>query len=153
MDLIAPKDSWNSTPIVLGTLREYINHSDREVTVDLRRNDFPQMRWEEFDSSVSSLIFNDEQNEEFLNRIHAAYNRLNDQSVVVTHGLPALALIRVATGKGDSVPIWDHSVDNASLTLIKNGRLIWHGRNLYHEVDFDPFENMRPFDKADLLIP
>ena len=59
---------------------------------------------------------------------------LPQKSVVVTHGLPAFTLMHVAKGNVESVPIWDHSIDNCSITYLKGGRVIWHGRNLYHEI-------------------
>lgn len=132
-------------------LREYINHGHQEVTIDVHRKKFPHMDWQRYPEAVDKLLFRAEQNEEILNRMHDFYGKIPEKSVVVTHGLPALVLIRVATGRGDAVPIWDHSVDNASLTLIKNGRTVWHGRNLYPEVEHDPFEKMRTYDAADLL--
>jgi broad specificity phosphatase PhoE len=129
-------------------VREYINHAGREVHVPRRSNE-PGII-----GNYQDTTFKDESNEEFLNRICSFHSDLPDSSVVVTHGLPAMLLLHVATHTNvNYVPIWDHSIDNCSITLIKNGRLIWMGRNLCHEIKEDIFEKVRPFDQADLLIP
>ncbi len=134
-------------------LREYINHCHKEVMIRVHRDRFPEFDWTSL-RDAESLHYKEEFNEELLNRIVGLYRSLPDKSVVVTHGLPAFTLLKVASVPGwNSVPIWDHSLDNASITLIVNGRIIWHGRNLYHEIDRDPFDKSRPYDASDLLVP
>jgi broad specificity phosphatase PhoE len=139
---------------VLDDLREYINHCHREVTVRCHSGAYPEFDWSDFPKFAEEpdLSYKDEQNEELLNRVHRLYRGLPEKSVVVTHGLPALTLVRVATGRGDAVPIWDHCIDNASMTLIKGGRIVWLGRNLYPECDHDPFDKVRAYDAADLIV-
>jgi broad specificity phosphatase PhoE len=125
-----------STPIVMPQLREYLNHSGRSVTVINRQEMFPKMNWNVYPDLGE--LYTEEFNETFLHRMHEAYMLLPSKSVVVTHGLPALTLLHVATeNRTHSVPVWNHSIDNCSITIIRRGRLIWHGRNLYHEYEYD----------------
>lgn len=117
---------------------EYLNHAGRECFVKSRRTSF-NFHWQFPDEG---MMFHDEFNEVFLHRMHEAYESLPQKSLVVTHGLPALALATIARGQLH-VPIWDHSIDNCSITLIKRGRVVWYGRNLHHEVKFDATNHRR----------
>lgn len=124
---------------VLPSLREYVNHfsGGNEVVVNRRAEEFPTFHWQLYDDTS----FKDEFNETFLDRMVGCHESLSQRSVVVTHGLPAFALLYVATTVNPRhVPLWDYSLDNASITWIKKGRVIWHGKNLYHEM-----ENERPW--------
>jgi broad specificity phosphatase PhoE len=108
---------------------EYMNHSKGPVTIPNRSKEFTTyFDWTNFEED--SVVVNDEFNEEFIKRIHFGYMTLPPKSVVVTHGLPAFMLLKVATGNFQSVPIWDYSLDNCSITRITKGRVIWHGRNI-----------------------
>lgn len=123
-------------PIVMPQLREYLNHGGRAVEVINRKGLFPRMNWGVYPDEGE--IYQEEFNETFLHRMHEAYHLLPSKSVICTHGLPALVLLHVATTNTRSVPVWDHSIDNCSITVIRKGRVIWHGRNLYHEHEYDP---------------
>lgn len=118
--------------------REYLNHSRRDVHVERRDNWGSEFQWGYYPRE--GVLFKDEFNEEFIERITGGFDRLPQKSIVVTHGLPALLLLKVATGVRDSIPIWDYSIDNCSITHIVKGRVVWHGRNIFHECDFDPFD-------------
>lgn len=118
--------------------REYLNHSGKECVVR-HRTDMPKFDWSRFavDGQVQTeTLYKEEYNEVFLNRIHDGYTLLPEKSVVVTHGLPAITLTTIAKGHLH-MPVWDYSISNASITYIKRGRTIWHGRSLYHERDYD----------------
>ena len=132
-------------PIILHQVREYLNHSaGRTAYVPNRKNDFPQFDWDRYPDEGEE--YSEEFNETFLLRMHDAYHCLDDHSIVVTHGLPALVLLHIASETTIShVPVWDHSIDNCSISVIRKGRIVWHGRNLFHEHDYDPV-----FYKTDL---
>lgn len=133
------------SPIVMPQLREYLNHSGRGVHVPNRKEIFSKMNWNVYPDIGETYA--EEFNETFLHRMHEAYMLLPEKSVVVTHGLPALALLHVATEtRTNSVPVWDHSIDNCSITIIRRGRVIWRGRNLYHEHDFNQKNYHRDWD-------
>lgn len=124
-------------PWVMPQLREYLNHNRSSVTVPNRENDFRMMHWHGFPKQ--EMTFDEEFNEIFMDRMHEAYDSLHKKSIVVTHGLPALVLMQIAINPSlRQVPIWDYSIDNCSITIVRKGRLLWHGRNLYHEMDYDP---------------
>lgn len=125
-------------------LREYINHGGRQVTVPLRRVEFPEVGWGDFPSSATSETYNDETNEQFIDRIYKFVDFAKRSCVVVTHGLPAMLLTEAMVNRANHVPVWDYSIDNASVTYIKNGRAVWRGRNLHHELEEDVFEQELP---------
>ena len=112
-------------------MAEYLNHSGKECWVE-RNDEFP-FDWSRF---PESKMLYEEYNEIFLNRVHDGFTLLPEKSLVVTHGLPSLTLIEIAKGNYH-MPVWDYSVANCSITYIKRGRVVWHGRNLYHERDYD----------------
>jgi len=122
-------------PIVMPQLREYLNHGGVKAEVINRKGLFPRMNWEVYPEEGE--IYDQEFNEVFMHRMYEAHSILPEKSIVCTHGLPALALLHVASTNTRSVPIWDHSIDNCSITIIRKGRVIWHGRNLYHEYEYD----------------
>lgn len=137
--------SLDQDVIVKPTLREYLNHSGRSVHVVNRAAEYPRWDWSAYPKD--GVTYDEEFNEVFLHRMHEAYTTLPEKSVVVTHGLPALTLLHVSADRGlRSVPIWDHSIDNCSISIIRRGRVIWHGRNLYHELDYDPKFYRRDWD-------
>jgi broad specificity phosphatase PhoE len=138
--------------VVDSLLREYINHCGRETTIPVYSERFSNMIWGEL-ADQKEIFYKDEYNEEFLNRLHQFKWKMNDKSLIVTHGLTAFTLMHVLVHNANHVPVWDHSMDNCSITYIVNGRIVWQGRNLYHEVDYDPFDKKRAFDAADLLVP
>lgn len=125
----------NCRCVVMPQLREYLNHSPigSSVEIPVRKDEFG-FNWQNY---YSAQTFHQEVNEVFLNRMHEAYQALPERSIVVTHGLPALVLINIATNPGlQSLPVWDYSLDNCSISTIKDGRLQWKGRNLFHEYDY-----------------
>lgn len=130
---------------VMSELREYLNHSGDSVAVPNRQSDCPTINWLFYPNEGEA--YKSEHNEEFLRRMHCVYQMLPEKSIVITHGLPALLLIDIATKNSHSVPVWDHSIDNCSVTMILNGRTVWYGRNLFNEVDYKPdASKLREFD-------
>ena len=108
---------------------EYLNHSKGPVTIPNRSETFKEhFNWSNL--CFDNYTFDDEFNEDFIERIHSGYLKLPEKSVVVTHGLPAFMLLKIATGNLQSVPIWDYSLDNCSITKIVAGRVIWQGRGI-----------------------
>ena len=135
----------NVKPMVMFQLREYLNHSRRGVFVANRKEQFPQFCWDLYPDAGEE--YDEEFNEVFLHRMQDAFHVLPQKSIVVTHGLPALALLKVASDPTNhGIPVWDHSIDNASISIIRKGRVIWHGRNLYHEVEYDAKSYRRDWD-------
>ena len=112
--------------------REYLNHSGKECFVK-NRKEYP-FDWSRFPDDGTT--YEEEYNEIFLNRIHDGFSLLPEKSLVVTHGLPAITLVAIAKGQLH-MPVWDYSISNASITYIKRGRVVWHGRSLYHEREYD----------------
>lgn len=135
-------DPWIPRFAVIPELREYLNHYGEEATIPSRTGsaDYNE-EFFDWNRYQKAMTFAPEQNEEFLNRMHDAYDKLAPNSVVVTHGLPGMVLREIAKNPGlSSVPVWDHSLDNASITWIKRGRTIWSGRVIHHEI---PHESRR----------
>jgi broad specificity phosphatase PhoE len=137
---------------VIPEAREYINHGWNEVELILRRHEFRSMNWERFSSHTKEkMVFKSEFNEELISRIRTLHELLPQRSLVVTHGLPALVLLSVAAYNANYIPLYDYSIDNASITLIDNGRVVWHGRNLHTEVDSDDFSEPKAYFTTDFV--
>lgn len=129
---------------VFSLFREYINHNDREVFIKNHygNKELKSINWNGFPEQ--GVTFVDEFNETFLDRMLAAHEALPNRSIVVTHGLPALMLLNIAKDPTiNHIPLWDHSIDNCSITRIVKGKVVWHGRNLYHEIDGDPIDTLK----------
>lgn len=137
---------------VLPDLREYINHGWREVELLLRRHEYRSMNWDMFSNQTEKMTFKDEFNEQLIARVRRLHDFLPQKSVVITHGLPALTLMHVATKDANYIPIWDYSIDNASMTLIVNGKVVWLGRNLFAEIDEDPHDKPKVYDDLNFLL-
>lgn len=119
-------------PVVEPLSHEYLGHSFGEATIPNRCEEFPDFEWHEI--PPEGLDFRKEQNEWFMLRIRKLYASLPWRSVVVTHGLPAFALMHVAADPGfNHMPLWDWCLDNGSVTWVKDGRIIFRGMNLYWE--------------------
>lgn len=130
------KGSYTPYFRVLPSAREYLNHAGREVFVPNRRSEFTMFDWDGIPTTGEK--YEAEFNEVFLHRMHECYGNLRQKSVVVTHGMPCLTLFHIATENIRHVPMWDYSMDNASITWVKHGRSVWHGKNLYHELESWP---------------
>jgi broad specificity phosphatase PhoE len=137
---------------VVPEAREYINHGWNEVELLLHRNEFKSMRWDMFSHHTKEkMIFKSEFNEELISRIRKLSNVMPERSLVVTHGLPALVLLHVVAYNANYIPLYDYSIDNASITLIDNGRVVWHGRSLHSEVESDEFEEAKFYRTTNFL--
>lgn len=129
---------------VLPGLREYLNHHHKEATVVNRSAEYQQydLQSHRRDGTFDWRLFKPdgetyhaETNEEFIRRMVDTYHALPERSLVVTHGLPAFTLLHIATTPCvRHIPVWDYSIDNASITWIRKGQVIWHGKNLHHEI-------------------
>lgn len=127
-------------------LREYVNHSGSDVKVVCRKDEYPHPHYLWGDYPEEGVTYKEEWNEVFIDRITHCFDALPQKSVVVTHGLPAMLLLHVASSLERVIPLWDMSIDNCSITYIVKGRVVWRGRNLYHELEEDPFEKPRLYD-------
>lgn len=128
--------------LVNGNLSEWLdleNSNTRSITIPSKDHEFIKgFAW----NNYKEREFKSESNNDFLNRIYR-FLELTDnypRNFIVTHGLPALTLIKAITENINYVPVWDFSIDNASITWIKDKRIIWYGRNLHHE---EEAENQR----------
>lgn len=135
-------DQMNSPKVIVcKCFREYLNHTGDLVHIPKRSlGDFDKFDWQYYPDE--GVDFGKEQNETFLERMHEAHKILTRRTIVVTHGLPAMCLTHVAAHNANYVPVWDNSCDNCSITWIRSGRVVWCGRNLFHEVEYKP-ENYR----------
>lgn len=113
---------------VLPELSESLEGS-QEIFV-YKRDDY-NFNWEYFQEPK---CFKGERSDAYLNRIYEAYYKITaEKSLVISHGLPIMTLLDIIKDRANKVPIWDFSIDNCSMTYIKDKRIIWHGRNLDHE--------------------
>lgn len=118
-------------PIVHPFLGEHL-YPFISVRIPERSKEFPEFDWSHYPQDHE---FQAETNEIYITRIQKMYDLLGYNAVVVSHGLPVITLGLEAQGALQSMPLWDYSVNNCSLTWIQNGRKKWWGRNLHHEVE------------------
>lgn len=128
---INPSVDWYVEPL----LREYMNHDHAdEIEISSSRSSLYKENFV-WSGMKFPCVFHKEVNEVFLERMIKLYKNLaGGNHVVVTHGLPAFLLSKIATSYVHHVPIFDYSIDNGSITYIKDGRTIYHGRNAYCEL-------------------
>lgn len=114
-------------------IREYVNHdlvTGNYIHIPRRQEHFNiNFNWDEFFGDD----YRKETNEQLIDRLYEFYYSLPERSFVITHGLPALVLSNIATSNSHTIPVWDYSLDNCSITRIVNGRFIWRGKNLHYE--------------------
>lgn len=133
-DIISKKT--NHTPIVDEKIKESLNHYNAKVLIKNHKEKFPNFVWDSINEK--GIECGPEFNEHFLNRMFNFYHDLPQKSIVVTHGLPAILLINIASNPMiKNIPVWDYSIDNCSISVVKKGRIVWHGRNLYNEFDYN----------------
>lgn len=133
-----------ATFLVDKNVAEYFDPKNPDVVVPNRRNDFPHFDWScHLNEHPADYIHKGEIPEHFLRRVQKAHDELSDKTVVVSHGMTCLALAYELTGPLQHLPIWDHSINNCSITWVENGRKKWHGRNLHHEYDYQDHENFK----------
>jgi broad specificity phosphatase PhoE len=111
-----------------------------EMTVDYHELDSLHVveRKEKFpDISFSKFNHNDfahERMDEYSDRLEEMWHDVPEKTILVTHGSPVLSFIRMHEGNFGSVPLWNHSVGNCSMTWIRGNRMIWRTRDLYWEM-------------------
>lgn len=106
-------------------------HTLDSLHVAERKEKFPDADFSGFDHKD----FAHERCEHYVQRLNDVYHDVPNRSILVTHGSPVLSFIRMHEhGEYSSVPIWNHSVDNCSMTWIRGERMIWRSRNLYWEL-------------------
>lgn len=130
---------------------EYVNHTIYPIVhVNPRNETYPDFDWGV--GEVHSYNLDHHDDEWFLDTLSKFYEELPEKSIVVSHGLPCATLLEVATSINPIVPEWDFSISNASITWIKNGKLLWRGREVYHEDFYSPSGRRKSddFSLADL---
>lgn len=137
MDYIIGAAGLNVRPVVLPQLGEFLFPDwvlkNGPVVIPLREEDYPHFDWTIYNSPKT---YSSEISDIFLQRMQHVYDTLHTKSFVVTHGFPVMALAKEAMERQDSVPMWDYSISNCSLTWIRKGRKKWWGRILHHEVEY-----------------
>lgn len=118
--------------IVDPLVAEYISVSNPPVELQVRKDQFPNFIWPD----EPYLIHQGEHGEHFLRRMYKAHDNLHSKSIVVSHGMPCLTLAKELQGPLQYIPIWDHSINNCSITWVENGRQKWYGRTLHHEIEY-----------------
>lgn len=85
-------------------------------------------------SDYNPADFAHERMDAYIQRLEEFWEDVPNRSIVITHGSPVLSFIRMHEGKFGSVPLWNHSVGNCSMTWIRGSRMIWRTRELYWEL-------------------
>ncbi len=97
------------------------------VEVPCRKDRYLDIEW----GNYYTTVFHKEPSEVFLGRLRSFLDSIPNRSLVVTHGSVVQTLIEMALGvKVGSVPMWDNSIGNASITHIKNGTVVLMAKNV-----------------------
>lgn len=108
-------------------------HSDyyppEGLHIPCRQEDYDDFFWSDL-CERKQLYYEREPNEQFINRLKIFFNKLPHNSVIVTHGSCVTTLIEIAMGVDvKEVPEWNEGVGNATVTLVKNGTLVWMSKD------------------------
>lgn len=110
-------------------------HELDSLSVENRGEAFPY-NWSNYDP----VDFAHERMEDYVQRLEAFYDSVPNRSIIITHGSPVLSFIRMHEGKFNSVPLWNHSIGNCSMTWIRGNRMIWRTRDLYWELPYKSYK-------------
>jgi broad specificity phosphatase PhoE len=105
-------------------------HKIESLRVVDRKEKFPHMDFSKF----KMMDFAHERMDKYLQRLEEMWHDIPNRTILVTHGSPVLSFIRMHEGIFGSVPLWNHSVGNCSMTWMKGKRLVWRTRDLYWEM-------------------
>tara|TARA_Y100000034_G_scaffold80510_1_gene96615 strand:- start:8249 stop:8848 length:600 start_codon:yes stop_codon:yes gene_type:complete len=109
-------------------------HKLESLDVSERREVFSKMDWDNYNFHD----FAHETMSDYLVRLESAWEDTPNRSIIVTHGSPVLSFIRMHEGTFNSVPLWDFSIGNCSMTWIRGKRIVWRTRELFWE---KPYKN------------
>jgi broad specificity phosphatase PhoE len=124
---------------VIPNLSEHLE-LDQKVTVPYRKEFGFNWHFGQGIPTYEPYEFAAQKNIDFIDRINSARKEIKNSAqilgkipLIITHGTPKATLIKLETESSHQVPVWDFSYDNCSITWIKEGRVLWNGRNLHHE--------------------
>lgn len=104
-------------------------YNDSGVRIPCRYKSYDEFYWGELASS-EELFYKREENIDFIKRMIIFFNKLPHNSLIVTHGNCVMTLIEVAMGLTVSeVPEWKEGIANASISLLRNGTLVWMSKD------------------------
>lgn len=121
---------------------EYLVTGNPDVHIINRQEEFPEFNWRyhlaslQKETGSDTYVHKGELPEKFLRRMQLAHDGLANKAIVVSHGISCLTLANELVNPLQYIPIWDHSINNCSITWVENGRKKWHGRNLHHEIEY-----------------
>lgn len=114
------------------TLHEHLSQGLQGTEIPCRADEFKY----QYLNEEKTFVFHAETNEDFHQRMLRVLSKIEDGVILVSHGLPILTMLHILKGNIGSIPLWDHSVHNASISWIKfhsNGmrQINWWGREIY----------------------
>lgn len=97
------------------------------VQVSCKKDTYLDIEW----NNYSDTTFFKEPPSNFIGRLNSFFQSLPSRSLIVTHGSVVQTLIEIALGvKVQSIPAWDNSIKNASVTHIKDGTVVCLAKNV-----------------------
>lgn len=114
------------------SVREEISEITHEfpehgVHVPSKKDKYLDLDW----INYNDTLFLKEGSFAFIERLNLFFQSLPFRSIIVTHGSVVQTLIEIALGvKVQSIPTWDNSIKNASITHIKNGTVVCLAKNV-----------------------
>ena len=95
------------------------------VFIHRRQYAFEQFDWSHFVGA--GFLQQHEDGNEFYPRVEAAFDRMTDKTIVVSHGMFCLAFAKKAAGTLKKNEHWDDSIGNASITHVSNKSIVKWG--------------------------
>lgn len=101
-----------------------------ECSVPSRREMFPEFIWTSYPST--GITFKNETEEDFTERMktYMHFLQIHNKVLVVSHGTPSTAIVQMAVGQYDRIPLHDF-VDNASISYVREGKLAIYNHVAY----------------------
>lgn len=118
--------------IHLGLGEYHINALDKVHVEHDEKNNLYIYHKHHQEFTSNGKTYGQENYQDFYDRCYETYLDIPDRSIIITHGLNVMMLANIACGV-HTVPLWDYSISNASMTWTRNGRKIWSGRALHYE--------------------
>lgn len=127
--ILGAKGKFDSLKVVVQPLiHESLQPNSPDVTVPLRKKDFPNYDWS---LMKEELTFGPDDGRKLIHRCASAIIPFNSSDVFVSHGATCIALALCSSQKNPSMRDWDYSISNASITKVVNNKILWWGRALH----------------------
>jgi len=114
---------------VIPEISEFTQRYPQEgISVPSRTESYPEFNWP---AIQSQMHFPKEPDFDFLERLKLVFSQISSNSLIITHGSVVMTLCEIALGLNvHEIPKWDNSIDNASISFVSDGTVLWFGKKV-----------------------